>query len=158
MTRTRQSTSTADTEAIGRELADSIRTGAVVFLSGPLGAGKTLFAKAVFAGLGVDPHRVTSPTFKLVNRYRSATDPAAALHHIDLYRIEGQADLESLGLDEVFETPGGVVLVEWAERLERWPGLEPIEITIDDDGGDCRTIRITVPPRPSEDGSADPSS
>ncbi|MDP2871534.1 MAG: tRNA (adenosine(37)-N6)-threonylcarbamoyltransferase complex ATPase subunit type 1 TsaE [Bacillota bacterium] len=94
--------------AVGRAAGD----GLVVLLSGPLGAGKTVFAQGLLEGLGV-AGRVASPTFTLVNEYRARL-PA---WHIDLYRLDGEADFAAIGGDELLLGGLGVVVVEWAERL-----------------------------------------
>ena len=102
------------------ELAERIGgrlTGRAVFLlSGDLGAGKTVFAKGLAAGLGVDPVDVTSPSFTLINIYEGRL----RIYHIDLYRLEQGATAE-LGLEEVLEEQGAVTLIEWAERLRQSP-------------------------------------
>lgn len=84
---------------------------------------------------------MTSPTFTLVNQYRDPGGAEPPLHHVDLYRAEGDDDLETLGLDEVFDS-GGVVLVEWAEKLGRHWGRPAFVVTIDDLGDDRRSIRV----------------
>jgi tRNA threonylcarbamoyladenosine biosynthesis protein TsaE len=89
---------------------------AVFLLSGDLGAGKTVFAKGLAAGLGIDPADVTSPSFTLINIYEGRL----RLYHIDLYRLE-QSDCAELGLEEVLEEQGAVTLIEWAERLGQSP-------------------------------------
>jgi tRNA threonylcarbamoyladenosine biosynthesis protein TsaE len=107
------STSEAETFRVGRELAQSLRLPAHILLYGDLGAGKTAFARGLAAGFGLqDPEEVTSPTFTLINEYRGRVK----IFHIDLYRIE-TGRLEGLGLDEIFDDPNAVVIVEWAERL-----------------------------------------
>jgi tRNA threonylcarbamoyladenosine biosynthesis protein TsaE len=131
------SSSEDDTRAIAAALAPSLAPGAVVLLSGDLGAGKTAFVRGLAEGLGVDPGEVTSPTFTLVHEYRGGRLP---LIHVDLYRLD-RADLDEIGLDQDLAL-GGVVAVEWAERLSRSiPGATAIRIT--DRGGDARAIEIT---------------
>ena len=110
------STSEAETFRAGRELAQSLRLPAHILLYGDLGAGKTAFARGLAAGFGLqDPEEVTSPTFTLINEYREYRG-RVKIYHIDLYRIE-TGRLEGLGLDEIFDDPNAVVIVEWAERL-----------------------------------------
>lgn len=133
-------TSPEETAAFGRELAGRLGGGGVVLLSGPLGAGKTLLAKAVFGALGADERRVVSPTFTLINRYR-AEGEGLPLYHVDLYRTEGPADLETLGLEEVLDS-GGVVLIEWGEKLGPGWGTPDFRVTIEDLGGEERRLRI----------------
>jgi tRNA threonylcarbamoyladenosine biosynthesis protein TsaE len=82
-------------------------------LYGELGAGKTVFAKGLADGFGVnEADEVTSPTFTLINQYSGRV----RIYHIDLYRIETGA-LDGLGLEEIFDDPNAAVIVEWAERL-----------------------------------------
>lgn len=95
----------------GATLGALVAAGDVILLQGTLGAGKTHFAQGVARGLEVSDN-VRSPTFTLINEYTTGRLP---LYHIDLYRIEGQADLATLGLDTVFEGEG-VVIIEWPER------------------------------------------
>lgn len=136
-----ESHSPEDTWAVGRRIAERLAKGGVAWLVGPLGAGKTLLAKAIFEALGADPQRVTSPTFTLMNRVRAASREAPALWHLDLYRIERPAELESLGLEEVFDG-GAVTLVEWGERLGGFYGRPDLVIEIEDLGLDSRLIQV----------------
>jgi tRNA threonylcarbamoyladenosine biosynthesis protein TsaE len=111
-----ESNSEADTRAIAARLAAELQPGAVLLLSGDLGAGKTAFVRGLAEGLGIDPADVTSPTFTLVHEYREGRLP---LVHVDLYRLD-KADLDELGMDtELAER--GVLAIEWAERLIRLP-------------------------------------
>ena len=135
MSATWRSSSEAETHAIAAGLAAGLEAGAVVLLSGDLGAGKTAFVRGLAEGLGLDSGDVTSPTFTLVHEYRGGRLP---LIHVDLYRLEA-ADLADIGLDEDLAA-SGVVAVEWPERLIRTtPGA--IRIHIEDTGGDTREIR-----------------
>jgi tRNA threonylcarbamoyladenosine biosynthesis protein TsaE len=112
--------SAEETLAFGRRLAAELRAPLLVFLSGDLGAGKTTLAKGIISGLGAAREEdVTSPTFSLVHEFRGPV----RVFHIDLYRIEGAADLESLGLDDLFAEPA-IILVEWPEKWRLstdWP-------------------------------------
>lgn len=102
----------ADTLAIGDALGRLAPPGTVVTLQGPLGAGKTAFAKGVARGLGVPGWRyVTSPTYALHNEYQGRL----TLHHLDLYRLAGPGDLEDLGLEEALYGSDLCVL-EWPDR------------------------------------------
>ncbi len=126
-----------ETEAHGRELAAGLRAGDVVLMEGALGSGKTVLARGIAAGLGVEPERVHSPTFTLVNHYRGRLP----VYHIDLYRIQKPSDLLELGLEELLGTDG-VALVEWPERLGSWLPERAIRVSIQDRGGSLREIRI----------------
>lgn len=101
----------AATAALARLVAGVLDHGLVVYLHGPLGAGKTSFARALLQALGVG-ERVKSPTYSLVEGYATAQRPA---WHLDLYRIADPAELEWLGLDALAD-PAALVLVEWPER------------------------------------------
>lgn len=96
----------------GRLVAEGLGPGAVVALNGPLGAGKTHFAKGIVAGLG-SRDEVTSPTFSLVNEYRSGGIP---VFHFDFYRLDSAEEVLRIGWDEYLDEEG-VVLVEWADKF-----------------------------------------
>jgi len=132
------SNSEAETRGIGATIAVGLQPGAVLLLSGDLGAGKTALSRGLAEGLGIDPDEVTSPTFTLVHEYRGGRLP---LIHVDLYRLD-RADLDEIGLDQDVAEKG-VVVVEWAERLAR-PITGAIAIRITDLGGDRREIKIGV--------------
>ncbi len=105
----------ADTFAAGRKFAASLTPGAVVGLTGGLGAGKTQFAKGLCSELGV-LQEVTSPTFTLIHEYPT---PRGTVSHVDLYRLEDESAAQRLGLDEVF-AQSLCTIVEWADKF---PGL-----------------------------------
>ncbi len=130
------SNSEAETRAIAAGLAAGLRPGAVVLLSGDLGAGKTAFVRGLAEGLGIDPGEVTSPTFTLVHEYRGGRLP---LVHVDLYRLE-TAELDEIGMDSEL-AEAGVVAVEWSERLSR-KLKGAVEISLVDTGGDGRAITV----------------
>lgn len=108
---TAQSFGAEETAAIGEALGRSAPDRAVILLEGPLGAGKTTLAQGVGTGCGVQ-EPVTSPTYNLILQYRGERP----FTHVDLYRLENAAQLESLDLDEVLEA-SGVMCVEWPELL-----------------------------------------
>ena len=121
--------------AIGEALDQST----IFLLQGDLGAGKTVFAKGLAAGLDIDPADVNSPTFTLVN----AHEGRLKLYHLDLYRLGGSADeLYEIGLDEMLNEPNAVVVIEWPERLGgfRLPAAYLVQLT--DDGVEERRIEI----------------
>lgn len=129
------------TEQFGRRLAAMLCVGDVVALSGALGAGKTTLARGVLEGLG-HQGEVASPSFPLVLAY-APPEVHLPLWHVDLYRIEGPAELEELGLDEA--RGQAVMLIEWPERLPAlWP--ETLHLTLSDAPGGGRVLTAGVPP------------
>lgn len=104
--------SAAETQALGRDLARELAPDGILLLSGELGSGKSVLARGIGEGLGIDPRDVQSPTFTLIREHRGS---GGRLVHVDLYRLEPQ-QVAALGLDEVLAGPG-VKVVEWAERL-----------------------------------------
>ena len=132
------SESETDTRAIAASVARDLTAGAVLLLSGDLGAGKTAFVRGLAEGLGISTDDVTSPTFTLVHEYRGGRLP---LIHVDLYRLD-RADFDEIGLDEDLAAKG-VVAIEWAERLvRRIPAA--ISVKIVDQGGDLRSVEIAA--------------
>jgi tRNA threonylcarbamoyladenosine biosynthesis protein TsaE len=109
------SNSPAETEAIGRQVAENIGVGSVLALKGDLGSGKTLFVKGVVAGLGSSAD-VTSPTFTIVHEYRGGRLP---VYHFDLFRVENPQALARLGLDDYF-FGDGISVIEWADRFREF--------------------------------------
>jgi tRNA threonylcarbamoyladenosine biosynthesis protein TsaE len=127
-----------ETRLFASQLATVLEPGAVILLSGDLGAGKTVFVRGLAEGLGIDPDDVTSPTFTLVHEYRGRLP----LIHVDLYRLN-KAELDEIGLDSELASRG-VVAIEWPERLIRQtPGA--IRVRIGDKGATRREIRILRP-------------
>ncbi len=102
----------ADTFALGREIAASLKGGEVLALVGDLGAGKTQFVKGLAAGLG-HIEEVTSPTFTLIHEYIGGRLP---LYHFDLYRLESANEVLQIGLDD-YLSPNAIVAVEWADKF-----------------------------------------
>ena len=132
-------TSSADeTIAVGREIAARISAPRLILLEGDLGAGKTTLAKGIVSGLGVaSEDDVSSPTFALVQEY----GPGPQVYHIDLYRLDGDPDLDTLGLEDIWDS-GAVVLMEWGGRFKaRFPG-KPIELRLQPREGDQRKIEV----------------
>ncbi|MHB8524346.1 MAG: tRNA (adenosine(37)-N6)-threonylcarbamoyltransferase complex ATPase subunit type 1 TsaE [Limisphaerales bacterium] len=100
-----------ETEALGEAWGRTAESGLVIGLTGALGSGKTQLVKGLARGLNVTA-RVHSPTFTLVNEYPDGRLP---LFHLDLYRLETQAQIIAAGLEEFF-APAGIAVIEWAER------------------------------------------
>ena len=123
---------------LGRRLGRSLgAAGGVVWLTGALGSGKTVFAKGLFAAYGVDPARVTSPSFTIINRY--GLEPP--LHHVDLYRLGRPEEIVQAGIDAYFYGDG-ICLIEWAEKAGALLPTEHLYITLEHAGGDERRISL----------------
>lgn len=121
----------ADTEHLAQAIAQLVRPGDALLLSGPLGAGKSVFARAFLRTLCRDEEMdVPSPTFTLVQTYDS---PAGPVSHYDLWRLDGPEALEELGWDDARE---GIVLVEWPERLEDLTPADALHITLTPDSAE----------------------
>jgi tRNA threonylcarbamoyladenosine biosynthesis protein TsaE len=130
--------SAEETLAKGRELAAALKPPVIVMLSGELGSGKTTLAKGMVSGLGAAREEdVTSPTFTLVHVFHNH----CKVYHVDLYRIEGFHDLESLGLEDALEE-NAIVIVEWSERFSLRTDWPRVEIRLEHAGGDSRRITI----------------
>src|ERR1041385_1829328 len=112
------SSSPEETFNYGYQLGSQLAGGEILLLSGPLGAGKTIFVKGICAALGIDEEEVTSPSFTLVNPY----DGRLRLYHIDLYRLdEGASAAHAVDLDELLTDERAVNVIEWAERMGPYP-------------------------------------
>ena len=132
--------SAEETTDLGRKLSAEIKPGSVVLLRGDLGAGKTTLVKGIAEGFkAAEAEDVTSPTFTLIHEYRGAQ---VTLFHIDLYRIDTQRELDTLGLDDLM-TPQSVLLIEWGEKFERFVRERSAEIAIEHLGGDNRRITVS---------------
>jgi tRNA threonylcarbamoyladenosine biosynthesis protein TsaE len=130
--------SAEETFELARRLGASLDRAAVFLLAGDLGAGKTVFAKGLGAGLEIDPDEVNSPTFTLVNAHHGRL----RLYHLDLYRIADGAEIYDLGLEEMLAEPEAVVVIEWAERLGSFAIPGAYQVAISDLGGDERRVNI----------------
>jgi len=130
------------TIAFGRTLTELLAPPKLVLLRGDLGAGKTTLVKGIAAGFeAAEEEDVTSPTFTLVHEYRG---PRANLYHIDLYRVDTQRELETLGLDDLRAERNSILLIEWGEKFRRFLRERDVEIALERDGENGRRIRITV--------------
>ncbi len=124
-----------ETFLLAKNLAKNFKGKEVVLLEGELGAGKTIFAKGIAAGLGLkDVHQVCSPSYTLVNIYQAKYP----IYHIDLYRLSKDAEIMDLGWEDYLGQ--GVIVVEWAEKIHF--ELEAIYVTLIIEKGDKRKIRI----------------
>ena len=130
------SASEVETRRLGAALGAGLNPGDVLCLVGDIGSGKTRLAQGIGEALAVDDI-LTSPTFSFINEYRGAL----LLMHADLYRIEHEAEMESLGLEEYFDGDW-VCVIEWSDRAPRWMPAERLDIAIQDMGGTGRIVRL----------------
>ena len=115
------------TLALGETIAEILVPVKMAVLRGELGAGKTTLVKGIAQALGAaQPEDVTSPTFTLVHEYVGRRK----LYHLDLYRLETEREIESLGIEEMASEPGALVLVEWGERFPSIVARAEAEIAI----------------------------
>jgi tRNA threonylcarbamoyladenosine biosynthesis protein TsaE len=141
MTRHTITNSAEETIAFGRQLAAQLSPPLIVLLRGDLGAGKTTLVKGIAEGFhAASAHDVTSPTFTLVHEYRG---PRATLYHIDLYRIDTERQLETLGLDDLL-APDSILLIEWGEKFPRFVRDRNVEILLERVGEYDRRIQFTA--------------
>jgi tRNA threonylcarbamoyladenosine biosynthesis protein TsaE len=132
----------AATNALAARVAQAMRPGDAILLEGPLGAGKSAFARALLRDAAADPAlEVPSPTFTLVQTYDTAR---GVVHHYDLWRLDGPAALEELGWHDA---ASDIVLVEWPDRLgPLWPA-DSLHITLEPDGEGRRATLTGWPGR-----------
>ena len=135
----------ADTIEVGRKLARLLTPPQLLILRGDLGTGKTTLVKGIAEALdAAEADEVTSPTFTLIHEYDGSLDgKQVKLFHLDVYRLEGERQLETLGLDELL-TPDALVLVEWGEKFKSIRKKATGEIAITSAGGDARKITVTL--------------
>lgn len=138
--------SAEETTTWGRQFAARLKAPIVVLLSGELGSGKTTLTKGIVSGLGAATEQeVTSPTFTLVHVYGDSQRSLSKVYHVDLYRIENFHDFETLGIEDVFEKPG-VLIVEWAERFPLRSPWPQIRVRLEHLDGDRRRLTVITQP------------
>jgi tRNA threonylcarbamoyladenosine biosynthesis protein TsaE len=141
MTKSWTTHSAEETMRVGRELAATLRPPQMLILRGDLGAGKTTLVKGIAAALGDHAEDdVTSPTFTLVHEYGGG---GTMLYHLDLYRLEKEAELSTLGIDEM-QRPDALVLIEWGEKFPSLMARADGEIALEHAGGDVRNISLIL--------------
>ena len=139
MTREFTTQSPEETIALGRELASWLAPPKLVVLRGDLGAGKTTLVKGIAEGFNAASQEdVTSPTFTLIHEYRG---PSATVFHIDLYRVDTQRELETLGLDDLI-SDDSVLLIEWGEKFERFTRERDLEIVLSRIAENRRSVSV----------------
>src|SRR5438270_9095711 len=133
--------SAEETIAVGRQLVPSLAAPKIVVLTGDLGAGKTTIIKGIAEGFKAESQEnVTSPTFTLIHEYEG---PSAMIYHIDLYRVDSQRQLETLGIDDLRDERS-LILLEWGEKFERFRKEADAEIRIERIGENDRRIVFTT--------------
>src|SRR5580704_1030999 len=134
-----------DTIEVGRKLVKILKPPQLLLLRGELGTGKTTLVKGIAQALdAAEPDEVTSPTFTLIHEYDGTYNAKPVkLFHLDVYRLEGERQLETLGLDELLK-PDALVLVEWGDKFKSIKKRATGEIVISSEGGDARKITVTL--------------
>lgn len=130
-----------DTIQAAQKLARELQGGQVVALYGQLGAGKTVFVKALAEELGITEN-ITSPTFVLMKVYSLDNGAAKNFIHVDCYRLDRAEDLSDIGLSDYMGQPESIVVIEWADKIKNLPA-DAIRVEIDYKSGDQRKISIS---------------
>ena len=135
----------ADTIEVGRQLVALLRPPQLLLLRGELGTGKTTLVKGIAQALeAAETDEVTSPTFTLLHEYDGVRDGRPVkLYHLDVYRLDSERQLETLGLEDLL-TPDALVLVEWGDKFKSIRKRATGEIAIATAGGDTRKITVTL--------------
>jgi tRNA threonylcarbamoyladenosine biosynthesis protein TsaE len=134
--------SSEETTEFGRNLAARLQAPLLVLLKGDLGAGKTTLTKGMISGLGAAREEdVTSPTFNLVHVFKTQSSPPVKVYHVDLYRLEGTHDLESIALEDILSEPA-IAIIEWSERLTLRCAWPIVRIELEHAGEDARRIQV----------------
>jgi tRNA threonylcarbamoyladenosine biosynthesis protein TsaE len=144
-----QTHSPEETEDLGRRLGARLRAGDVVALVGPLGSGKTVLARGIARGAGATGY-VASPSFVVIREYAGPL----RVYHADLYRVDRIEDIAYLGLDELSEA-GGVLVVEWADRANGVLPEQHVRVDLAFGAGDADRVLIFTAPAALADRLAD---
>lgn len=126
-----------------REFVSLMDDNTIFAFYGGMGAGKTTFINALSRALGVGEDATGSPTFALINEYRSDTT-AELIYHFDLYRIEDLEEALDLGIEDYFES-GAVCLLEWPERIDALLPDDTVKVEIAVNPGESRTLTVDIP-------------
>ena len=126
-----------ETKLIAEKFARATK-GRIFALTGELGAGKTIFVQGFAKGLRIKD-KIISPTFILIRQHKIPVT-TEILYHIDLYRLDNIRDLKSLGLEEILSDPNNIVLIEWAEKAQKFLPKNTVKINISKSGDQNRII------------------
>lgn len=130
-----------DWKSVAREIAGGLRDGDILTLSGPLGAGKTTFVQALASVLG-SASVPKSPTFSMLRTYPISAHGLSRMMHVDAYRIENEADMVPLDVDEELLIPGTILVLEWPERVAQWLSSRPHRNLVIEINGKGRKARL----------------
>lgn len=133
----------ADLERAAREFVQLMGDETVYAFYGEMGAGKTTFISALCRALGVDEDLANSPSFSIINEYRSDTT-AELIYHFDLYRLENVDEALEIGVEDYFDS-GALCLLEWPERIEPLLPDDTVKVNITVNDDDTRTLTIQTP-------------
>jgi len=137
------SKSDKDTKLLGKKIAEGIKEGTVVALTGNLGSGKTTFVQGMAKGLGIK-QRIISPTFIIMRKYEIKKGQLRSFYHVDLYRLEGniKSELLNLGIADIMKSGSFLVVIEWAEKAKDFLPEKTIWIDFETIKDNERKIRI----------------
>lgn len=133
--------SVADLEQAARRFVEEMGDETVYAFYGEMGAGKTTFIRALAAALGVEDDVANSPSFSIINEYRSDTT-AELIYHFDLYRLDSMDEAMDIGVEDYFDS-GALCLLEWPERIEPMLPDDTVRVTITVNSDESRTITAT---------------
>lgn len=135
--------STAQLSAAAEEFMGLMGDYTVFAFNGPMGAGKTTFIRSLVEALGVDPDEANSPSFSIINEYRSETT-AELIYHFDLYRLESLEEAFEIGVEDYFDS-GALCLLEWPDRVEDILPDDTVRVQIDEQADGSRLLTINLP-------------
>ncbi len=130
-----------ETQEVATEFVSKLESGAVICLYGDLAAGKTTFTQGIGVSLGID--RIVSPTFIIMREYPVTSHPVIKrLYHLDLYRLNSSEDIRSFDLDEIWQDPQNLMVIEWPEKIADILPRPRYDINFVSTGEDQREISI----------------
>lgn len=129
--------------AAAREFASLMDQSTIFAFNGAMGAGKTTFIMELLRALGVEDDLAGSPSFSLINEYRSDTT-AELIYHFDLYRLESLEEAFDIGVEDYFDS-GAVCLIEWPERIADILPLDTATVDLTVNSDESRTLTLTIP-------------